>query len=143
MTEYKKPLPIITDVNRPFWEAAKRHELRVPKCRECGNIHFPPGGMCPKCLSVDLDWVKLSGKGKVWSWVVFHQVFFKSFADDAPYNVAFVELDEGPVMITNLVKIRNEDIKLGMPVKVVFEDVTDTITLPKFEPSLSIRGDRE
>ena len=135
MTEYNKPLPVITETNRGFWEATRRHELRVPKCRECGNVCFPPSEVCPKCLSVQFDWVKVSGKGKVWSWVVFHQAFLSSFGDQIPYNVAYVELDEGPIMLTNLVGIRNEEIKLGMPVEVVFEDVTNEVTLPKFKPS--------
>lgn len=134
MTEYKKPLPAITDINRPFWEATKRHELVAQRCPSCHHLWLPPTGVCPRCLSPNYKWVRLSGRGKVWSWVVFHQAFFKSFLDDIPYNVAYVELEEGPMLTTNLVDVRNEDIRVGMPVEVVFQDVTEEVTLPRFRP---------
>lgn len=134
MSQYTKPLPVLTENSRPFWEATKRHELAAQKCSQCGELWLPPTGVCPKCLSTDFKWVKLSGKGKVWSWVVFHQTFFKSFADDVPYNVVYVELDEGPMITSSLIDIRNEDVRMGLPVEVVFQDVTAEVTLHKFRP---------
>lgn len=76
----------------------------------------------------------MSGIGKVWSFTIFRQLYFKSFGQDLPYNVAFIELKEGPKLISNLVGCLNEEIKCDMPVKVTFDDVTDDITLPRFTP---------
>ena len=132
--EYKKPLPNIDDTNRPYWEAAKRHELVLQKCQSCGHYRHPAGDTCPNCLSDNLDWVRASGLGTVYTWTVFHQVYHPAFAEDAPYAVVAIELDEGPRMVTNLVDCKIEDIQVGMPVEVVFDDVTEEITLPKFRP---------
>jgi len=131
---YGKPLPRIDDVNRPYWEAAKRHQLLLQRCEECGHHRHPPGEICPSCLSDSFAWVRASGRGVVYTWTVFHQVYHQAFAKDVPYAVVVVELDEGPRLITNLLHCRIEDIKVGMPVEVVFDDVTEEITLPKFRP---------
>jgi uncharacterized OB-fold protein len=128
-----KPLPVISDFNRPFWQAAKRHELSLQKCNSCGRLWAPNGPVCPHCFSEDYAWVKLSGRGKIASWVVFHKVYHPGFASDVPYSVAFVELAEGPRIISNVVDVRNEDLEIGTPVEVVFEDVNDEVTLPKFK----------
>jgi uncharacterized OB-fold protein len=79
-------------------------------------------------------WQPLSGRGTVTAWVVFHQAYFASFTSDVPYNVAEVELDEGPRLLTNLVEVENDAITMGMPVEIVFDDVTDEVTLAKFQP---------
>jgi len=132
--EYSKPLPGVDDVNRPYWEAAKRHELVIQKCRHCGHHRYPPGTNCPECLSDDPEWVKVSGRGTVFTWTVFHKVYHPAFIGDAPYAVVAVELEEGPRITSNLVDCPLEDIRIGMPVEVVFDDVTGEITLPKFRP---------
>lgn len=134
MTTYNKPLPAISSLNRPYWEGLKRHELVMPRCTDCGTIWYPPAPFCPECWSRAVTWQKLSGRGKVNSWVVFHQAYFSSFKDDIPYNVAEVELAEGPRLLTNLVGVDNAEIRVGMPVEVVFDDVTEEITLAKFRP---------
>jgi len=132
--EYRKPLPNIDDTSRPYWEAARRHELVLQKCRDCGHYRYPAGATCPHCLSDKLEWVRVSGLGTIYTWTVFHQVYHPAFAQDAPYAVVAVELDEGPRMASNLVDCKIEDIQVGMPVEVVFDDVTAEITLPKFRP---------
>ena len=135
--QYQKPLPGIDELSRPYWEAAKRHELVLQRCHQCGHYRYPPGESCPSCLSDELDWVEASGRGSIFTWTVFHQVYHPSFAGDVPYAVVAVELEEGPRIVTNLMDCRIEDIQVGMPVEVVFDDVTEEITLPKFRPSLS------
>ena len=130
----QKPLPRIDEVSRPYWEAAKRHELFLQQCQECGNYRYPPGETCPSCLSDRLEWNKASGRASVYTWTVFHQVYHPAFEKDVPYAVVAVELDEGPRLITNLVDCKVEAINIGMPVEVVFDDVTEEITLPKFRP---------
>ncbi|MBI2165685.1 MAG: Zn-ribbon domain-containing OB-fold protein [Chloroflexi bacterium] len=135
MPEYRKPLPVISALNRPFWEGAKKHELRFQRCNRCSKFWYPHGPVCPYCWSREYEWAKVSGRAKVTSWVVFHQRYFEGFKDEMPYSVAQVELAEGPRFLANLVGVKNEDIYIGMPVEVVFDDVTPEVTLPKFRPA--------
>lgn len=134
MTEYKKPIPAITPDMRPFFEAAKRHELVVQRCRQCGTYRFPAREICSSCLSRDAAWVTVSGEGEVFSYNVMHQIYHPGFAGEVPYAVVVVKLKEGAKMNSNLLGIKPHDIKIGMPVKVVFEDISDEVTLPKFVP---------
>jgi uncharacterized OB-fold protein len=134
MAEYKKPLPAITTLNAPYWDGLKRRELKMQHCSDCGKLWCPPAPFCPECWSRNFTWRQQSGRGKVNSWVIFHQAYFSSYKDDAPYNVAEVELEEGPRLLTNLVGVTNEDISIGMPVEIVYDDVTDEVTLAKFKP---------
>lgn len=135
MTDYAKPLPDVADPNMaPYWEAAKRHELRMQRCDSCGYVRFPPAKHCPECLDENHDWVLLSGRGTIWSFGVYHHLFNRAFADDIPYNVALVQLEEGPRLVTNIVGVENEAIEIGMPVEVEFDDVTDEVTLVRFRP---------
>lgn len=128
----EKPLPVISDFNRPFWEASRKHELHLQRCKSCHKFWAPNGPVCPHCFSEDYTWEKLSGRGKINSWVVFHKLYHPGFAKDIPYSVAFVELAEGPRIIANVVGVKNEDLKIGMPLEVVFEDVNDEVSIPKF-----------
>jgi len=130
-----KPVPVPTEDSKPYWEGCKRQELLIQRCRDCGHYRFPASGLCPKCMSTDTEWAKVSGRGTVYSWTIFHYLYHPAFAQDIPYNVAIVELEEGPRLHTNIVGCRNEDIYIGMPVEVVFEDISEEIALPKFRPS--------
>jgi uncharacterized protein len=135
MADYKKPLPAITTLNGPYWDGLRQRELKMPKCNDCGKLWYPPAPFCPACWSRNFSWQQLSGRGKVNSWVIFHQAYFSSYTDDIPYNVAEVELDEGPRLLTNLVGVDNADIAIGMPVEIVYDDVTEDVTLAKFRPA--------
>ena len=95
---------------------------------------MPPAPVCPHCLNMSLAWQKVSGRGKVSTFVEVHQRWFEAFADDLPYNVAQIELDEGPRFTASLVGVANDDIVVGMPVEVVFDDVDESLTLPRFKP---------
>jgi uncharacterized protein len=134
MTNYKKPLPRITAANAPFWRAAKAHELRLPRCRPCRAWVYPIGPMCQQCWSEDLEWDALSGRGRVSSWVVFRRAFDPAFAPEIPYVVAQIDLAEGIRFISNIVGAAADELSAGMPVKAVFDDVTDDIALVKFAP---------
>lgn len=134
-TDYSKPLPEITEDNQPFWEGCKAHRLLLQRCSKCG-YRRDASPACPACLSAEHDWVEASGMGNIYSWIVVHQRYNKAFEDDLPYNVAIVELEEGPRLLTNIVGIKNEDIRPGLAVEVTWDEVTDEITLPKFRPSL-------
>jgi uncharacterized OB-fold protein len=131
---YAKPLPEITPAMRPFWEAARRHELVVQHCTACGAHRFPARDICSRCLSRDTEWVRSAGRGMVFSWVVMHQVYHPGFATDVPYALVVVELDEGARLVSNLVDCPVDGIRAGMGVEVVFDDVTPDVTLPKFRP---------
>ena len=133
-TDYTKPLPIITDDNREYWDYCKQHQLRMQKCNNCGFIRFPPGILCPECHSMDAEWVQLSGTGKIYSFVVYRRAFHPSYEGDIPYAVAVIQLTEGPRMESNITGAGVEDISIDIPVEVYFDDVTDEISLPKFKP---------
>lgn len=132
MREYRKPLPRVTPDNRPFWEWARRHQLRLQRCGDCGRFRYPPGPVCPGCLTEWSEWTPVSGRGTVSSWVVFHKAYFPAFAEEIPYAVVQVELEEGPRLLANLVDVPVAQIAVGLPVEVVFDDVTPEITLPRF-----------
>jgi hypothetical protein len=133
MEEYKKPLPVITPEDKPFWDAGKRHELMLQKCGDCDTLRHP-SPICGNCLSMDSEWVAMSGRGKLYTWTVVHQRYHPGFAEETPYNVAIVELEEGPRLLTKIVDCPNDNLYIGMEVEVVFEDVTEEIALPKFKP---------
>ncbi|MFC1971606.1 Zn-ribbon domain-containing OB-fold protein [Chloroflexota bacterium] len=134
MTAYEKPLPVVNIDTAPFWEYCRQHELRMQKCTQCGHVRYPPGMICPRCHSMEAEWVRLSGKGTVYSYTVIHRLYHKAFKDDIPYVGAIVHLDEGPGMLSNVIGCKVVDIKIDMPVEVYFDDVTDNISLPKFKP---------
>lgn len=134
MTGYNKPLPWVYETTRPFWEGAKRHELWLQRCRDCGKFHHYPRFLCPYCLSDNTEWTKVSGRGKIYSFTVSYREAAPAFRPDVPYNIALIELEEGVRMMSNIVECRNEDLRIDMPVEVVFDDVTPEITLLKFKP---------
>ncbi len=136
--EYKKPVPrpYNPEHTKPFWEAAKRHELVIPHCKRCSRYHFYPREMCPFCFSKDLDWVKASGQGRLYSWTAIRQPQNPNFQGDIPYAFSIVELAEGVRMISWVVGCRiPEDLKIDMPLVVEWDDVTPEWTLPKFRPA--------
>ncbi len=134
MSEYSKPIPYPSEDSKPFWASAKKHELCLQQCQSCGAFRFPPAPVCPECTALGGAWNKLSGKGKVYSFVIFHRAFHKAFERDLPYAVAVIELAEGPRLVSNVVGIAPGQIRCDMPVEVVFEDITPDVTLPKFKP---------
>lgn len=129
-----KPRPRIDTVSRGFWDNARAHRLSVQRCDDCGDVHFPGSPVCPKCLSEAQSWVPVSGRGTLLSWVRFHRAYWDGFRTDLPYLVALVGLEEGPMLVSNIVGATPEDLTIGMGVEVVFEAVDDDLTLPKFRP---------
>lgn len=125
-----KPRPRNGPDTAPFWEGCKRHELRLPYCRDCGKPHLPAGPVCPFCFSFDLDWRKASGRGRVSTWVVVHKAWFPAFAAEIPYNVVQVELEEGPRLTADV--IGTNDLAVGQAVEVWFDDVDASLTMPRF-----------
>jgi uncharacterized OB-fold protein len=135
MADYKNPLPQPTPASRPFWEAAKRHELQIQRCNKCGTHIFYPREVCSECLSPDLNWVKVSGRGTLYSYTIAQAPTHRSFTEDVPYVIAIVALAEGPHLTTNIVGCKPQELKVDMPVVATFDDVTPEITLVKFRPA--------
>src|ERR1700752_292962 len=114
---------------KPFWEGTARGELRVQKCSACGRMRIPPRPMCPACRSIANEWVPLSGKGRVWSYVIPHPPLLPAYMEFAPYNVITGELEEDPSLrlVGNLVasadaalnSVDPHSIEIGEPVRVV------------------------
>jgi uncharacterized protein len=132
----KRPLPEATPETREFWEGAKRGELRIQRCHNCGQAYFFPRPQCPNCMSKDVEWFTASGKGRLYSYVINHRPAY-GFQDAAPYVIAVVQLDEGPRMMTNIIGVEPtpEKLPIDMPVEVVFEQQNDDITLPFWRPA--------
>ena len=132
---YQKVLPSFDEENRPYWEATKRHELYVQRCKDCGVMQFHPRVVCADCLSSNVQWVKSSGRGTIYTYSVTNQNPARGFRDSLPYVVAYVDLEEGVKMFANVVDCKPEEVKIGMPVEAVFDDVTPEVTLVKFRPA--------
>jgi len=135
MSDYTKPLPETSERTHPYWDGCKSGKLLLPKCRACGTIFFFPNNFCVACLSEDIEWIEASGKGTMHTFSIIRRPPSDAFAADVPYVVALIDLEEGPRMMSNLVGIQAEQARVGMPVKVVFEKITEEITLPKFRPA--------
>ena len=133
--EYLKPLPRPAPESEPFWAAAREHKLKLQKCGACGKFWFPPSRLCTHCLSADHDWAEVAGTGRVFSFVIYRRLYHKGWDGELPYVVAVIALDEGPRILSTLTGIAPEDVKCDMAVKVVFDDVTGDVTLPKFAPT--------
>lgn len=133
-TYYQKPLPEPSPVSAPYWEGLKSGELRLLRCDECGRYVFYPRTICPNCLSDRLHWETVSGRGKVYSYTIVRRAMNPAFAKDVPYVFAIVELAEGPRLTTNIVNSPLEAMRVDMPVKATYDNVTPNITLLKFEP---------
>ncbi|MSQ27324.1 MAG: Zn-ribbon domain-containing OB-fold protein [Dehalococcoidia bacterium] len=134
-TEYKKPLPTLSNLSRPFWDATKQHRLTFQRCKLCGPHVFYPRDICPgpECFGVgSMEWAESSGRGWIYSYTISHQPAHPGFVPEVPYVFAIVQLEEGVRMNTNIVGIEHSDLRIGMPVEVGWDDVTPEITLPKF-----------
>ena len=128
----KRPMPQPTDLSAPYWEGCRSGELRYLECRTCGTVFFPPEVVCINCLSEDTVWQRSEGRGSVYTFSVIRQQVAPGFP--VPSVFAIVELDEGYPMFSNIIGCRPEDVRIGMPVEVVFESWSPEISLPFFAP---------
>jgi uncharacterized OB-fold protein len=133
-TPYPKPLPVVTAENRPFWEGCKQGKLLLQYCDACRWYQFYPRLYCMKCGSLKTRWVEASGRGVVYSYTIIRQNKSPGFRDDVPYNVALIRLEEGPRMMSNVIDSAPGDLRVDLPVTVVFDPVSDEISLPRFRP---------
>lgn len=126
------PLPAVTPDVAPFYEAARRGELRFQRCTDCGAWRHYPRAACPACLSRRVSWERASGRGAVYTWTVVHGPTLPAFEADLPYNVVDVLLDEGIHFVSQVVDCSPGALRAGLPVEAVFVPVTDEVTLVKF-----------
>lgn len=127
-------LPTIEDETRAFWDAAAQGRLMIGWCRPCKEAFYYPRPFCPKCWSEEVDLREASGRGTLYTYSVVHFHDLPPFKDRVPYVVAMVDLDEGVRLSTNIVECEPADLRIGMPVSVVFQPVTDDIRIPVFRP---------
>jgi uncharacterized OB-fold protein len=133
-TEYAKALPPITTLTTsPFWEGTRQHILKAYKCQNCGNYYWPAID-CMKCDHPTMEWVEVTGQGEIYSFIIMHHIYHPAWKDEVPYNICWIELDEGPLLISSVVGCNNSDLYIGMRVEAVFDEVTSEVTLPRFKP---------
>lgn len=136
MTSLPKPLPAPDPATSEYWEGAKHGELRLPKCRDCGKFHFYPRTLCPHCGSVNLEWKNCSGRGVVYSYTVVHRAPSPAFEADVPYVVAVIALEEGPHLMSSIVNVPADRVRVGENVRVTFRNAgSGDEMLPMFELS--------
>jgi uncharacterized OB-fold protein len=136
--EAERPLPQpITAETKPFWDGLREQKLMLPKCGDCGRVFFYPRILCPHCHSRNVGWIQGSGRGKLYSFEIAYQTISRAFKVKPPYVLAMIELEEGVRMLSNLVEVEPDPkkIRCDMPVEIVYQKLTDEVTLPLFKPS--------
>lgn len=128
------PAPTPTDFERPFWEAAGRGVLALVRCTACAEVIWYPRPFCPNCSGRDVEWFDASGRGVVYSYTVARKAS-DPFTAATPYVIAYVELAEGPRILTNLIDIDPEHVEIGLPVAVTFETGDHGYALHRFRPA--------
>jgi len=127
------PLPRPTSMSQPYWDGCREGELRVQRCNDCQTHVFIPQPACTNCFSEALEWVATSGRGSVYSYTIVHRPQRPQFK--VPYVVAIVELEEGFHMLTNLIGVDPDTVRIGMAVEAEFVERSEAITLPYFRPA--------
>ncbi|MDG2308079.1 MAG: OB-fold domain-containing protein [Candidatus Binatia bacterium] len=127
-------IPTVPPELEPFFAAAKEGRLEVQRCVSCGTLRFPARGLCAKCLWTESEWTPVSGRGEVYSFFWMHQVYHPAYAGEVPYAVVVTRLEEGPRMMTNILDCPKEELRVGLPVEVVFEPRGTDVCLPQFRP---------
>ncbi len=127
------PPPVMGLYDVPLWESIRAGELRLQRSRSSGRYLYPPSPVCDQSLADDLEWVPVSGKGEILSWVIFHRKYLEAYPP--PHNVIAVRLQEGPVIISNLQGRQPEASWIGRQVRLVYATMPDGFVLPRFELS--------
>ena len=127
-----RSLPVPSKISQPFWDSCKAERMQLQRCDDCGTYAYYPVYVCPECASRALTWTKVSGSGTIHTFTVAAR---SSFDIEGPLVVALVELEEGAMMVTNIITSAPENVHIGMPVRVRYEKASDDITLPLFEPA--------
>jgi uncharacterized protein len=127
------PPPGVNPETREFWAATTDGRLLVKRCQDCGALIWYPRAICPECSSLRTEWHEVSGRGSIYSYTVNYRGE-GAYQGSPPFVLAYVELDEGPRMMTNIVEADGAELAVGLPVEVVFHDTGDVAALPRFRP---------
>lgn len=132
-----KPLPVVCDLTRPFWTAAREGHLVMQKCRDCATVNFHPKPWCVDCGSRDIPWTEMKQTGVVYSFTVSHVVAmnYAGWKDELPVILGLVDVDEGARMYVQITDVQPEDIHVGMRVAAHFETINEDAGIPKFRPA--------
>jgi uncharacterized protein len=132
---YEKPVPAIDPDSAPFWKGAKDGKLMIQRCRKTGQTFLYSRQLVPGVDDSEVEWIEASGQGEVYSFTVARRPAGAAFQGDCPYVVVSVTLAEGARIMSNLVTDDADAVKIGMPVQIFFDAVTDDLTIPKFKPA--------
>jgi len=129
------PPPLADTTTLPWWQAAAEHRLVVQRCTACEHTRFPPAPICPECRSTEADWKEVSGRGEVYTYTLVHRPI--AGGQELPFVVAVIALEGsgGLRIISNLVDVNADDLEIGMPVDLVWEDMSTELAIPRFRPT--------
>ena len=139
MENYLKPLPVADPDAQPFWQSCKKHEMALQECLSCQRFRYPPRPLCPHCHSLDTRWSPVRGRGTVYVALVMCRSYGPAWEHDVPYNISMIELEEGVRIWSNVVGCPPEDVKIGDPVVIAYDDATEDVTLPRFRRAAVIK----
>jgi uncharacterized OB-fold protein len=122
----------VSELTRPFWDAARERRLLVQRCTKCGKTFFRPEIACPHCLSQNWTWIESSGRGTLYSFSLVHRPPTKAFK--APFIFAAVDVEEGWSMFSNLIDLEETEARIGMALQVAFHPLADGLHVPVFKP---------
>lgn len=130
-----KPVPTLRGEEKTYFSEAKAGRLVYQRCNGCSEVIFYPRVVCPSCMSEDLEVVPSTGRGTVYSHTTLYRAGHPAFAEDVPYTIVLVDIEEGFRVLADLVESSPEAVEVGMPVEVLFDAVTDDFTVPRFRPA--------
>ena len=134
MAVITRNLPQATPETKTYWEGCRQHQLLIQQCSKCSKYQFYPRIICTACMSNNIEWVKASGCGHIVSYTIVRRAISEAYAADVPYVIALIQLDEGPTMMSNVINFEPDKIVIGMPVEVVFDDWSEELSIPMFQP---------
>lgn len=134
MSLKNRPLPTIAEDSERFWASNRERAMELQKCDDCSKLRYYPGPICHDCGSDRFTWVPVSGKGTIYSWTLLERARGNPFEEDLPIAILLVTLEEGPVMMSNLLDYEEKDLRIGAPVMIGYEDISPDVTLPIFRP---------
>ena len=129
---YGKPVPVLDGTAGEFYQYCQHHELRFQRCTQCGTWRHVPRDMCAECGSWQWEWAQSSGRGTLFTWTVVTLPMHPAFKDEVPYAVCLIDMEEGPRIVSRIVDVAPQDLRMGLPVEVIFDAVTPEVTLPRF-----------
>lgn len=130
----ERPVPVPNADSRPYWDAANHKSLAYQRCDACGQVQFPPRGHCVHCHRGPLRWETSAGRGEIHAFTVIHRAPTPAFRAAVPYAMALVDFSEGFRLLLNVQGVALADLRIGLPVQVTFEELSNGQWLPQAGP---------